>query len=221
MSDASQGEGWWIASDGKWYPPESHPDAQAPAPPAYEPPHQQGYQAPPQPVYEPPPAPGYQPPQAPPNQPYQQQPGMPPPPTQPSLDVMKPKRPWWKIALVVVVLGILLIGGCTAVVLRAVSGPIDAANDFLADIAAQDFSAAVEHLDPSCFGGAPSAAVLESEFGRGLESYNLTSVRNDNNTSGSASGTITRADFGTQPISFAMTKPFDDWLVCGVQFGDS
>jgi hypothetical protein len=22
MSDTSQGEGWWVASDGKWYPPE-------------------------------------------------------------------------------------------------------------------------------------------------------------------------------------------------------
>ena len=26
MSDMSQGPGWWIASDGKWYPPELHPD---------------------------------------------------------------------------------------------------------------------------------------------------------------------------------------------------
>jgi len=29
VSDVSQGPGWWIASDGKWYPPESHPDAMA------------------------------------------------------------------------------------------------------------------------------------------------------------------------------------------------
>lgn len=29
MSDATQGEGWWQASDGKWYPPEQHPDYQA------------------------------------------------------------------------------------------------------------------------------------------------------------------------------------------------
>ncbi|HXY42911.1 MAG TPA: hypothetical protein VEH29_01870 [Acidimicrobiales bacterium] len=27
MSDVSQGPGWWQASDYKWYPPESHPDA--------------------------------------------------------------------------------------------------------------------------------------------------------------------------------------------------
>ncbi len=26
MSDMSQGPGWWIASDGKWYPPQEHPD---------------------------------------------------------------------------------------------------------------------------------------------------------------------------------------------------
>lgn len=25
MSDQSQGPGWWMASDGKWYPPETHP----------------------------------------------------------------------------------------------------------------------------------------------------------------------------------------------------
>ena len=28
MSDVSQGPGWWVASDGKWYAPELHPDAQ-------------------------------------------------------------------------------------------------------------------------------------------------------------------------------------------------
>lgn len=26
MSDANQGPGWWQAADGKWYPPEQHPD---------------------------------------------------------------------------------------------------------------------------------------------------------------------------------------------------
>jgi hypothetical protein len=33
MSDVAQGEGWWLATDGRWYPPELHPDAAAgPAP---------------------------------------------------------------------------------------------------------------------------------------------------------------------------------------------
>jgi hypothetical protein len=27
VSDISQGRGWWLAPDGKWYPPEAHPPA--------------------------------------------------------------------------------------------------------------------------------------------------------------------------------------------------
>lgn len=33
MSDTSQGEGWWEASDSRWYPPEDHPDYVDPRPP--------------------------------------------------------------------------------------------------------------------------------------------------------------------------------------------
>ena len=33
MSDTSGGEGWWLASDQKWYPPESRPVAPPPPPP--------------------------------------------------------------------------------------------------------------------------------------------------------------------------------------------
>lgn len=33
MSEQSQGPGWWVASNGKWYPPESHPNYR-PLPPA-------------------------------------------------------------------------------------------------------------------------------------------------------------------------------------------
>jgi hypothetical protein len=36
MSDVSQGEGWWVASDGKWYPPHLHPQYR-PAPPSEAP----------------------------------------------------------------------------------------------------------------------------------------------------------------------------------------
>lgn len=32
MSDSSQGSGWWVASDGKWYPPEQAPGFAVPAP---------------------------------------------------------------------------------------------------------------------------------------------------------------------------------------------
>jgi hypothetical protein len=34
MSDTQQGVGWWLASDGKWYPPEQAPGATAPPPPS-------------------------------------------------------------------------------------------------------------------------------------------------------------------------------------------
>jgi hypothetical protein len=33
MSDTSQGPGWWLASDGKWYAPELHPGSALPPPP--------------------------------------------------------------------------------------------------------------------------------------------------------------------------------------------
>lgn len=34
LSDVPLGEGWWIASDGKWYPASAHPDAIAKQPPS-------------------------------------------------------------------------------------------------------------------------------------------------------------------------------------------
>ena len=38
MADVSQGPGWWIASDGRWYPPHLHPSVvQAPPPPQHYP----------------------------------------------------------------------------------------------------------------------------------------------------------------------------------------
>lgn len=33
MSDVAQGPGWWLASDGRWYPPETHPSVRAPTTP--------------------------------------------------------------------------------------------------------------------------------------------------------------------------------------------
>jgi DNA-binding beta-propeller fold protein YncE len=37
MSDEPQGSGWWQASDLKWYPPERHPNYEAPPPPGRPP----------------------------------------------------------------------------------------------------------------------------------------------------------------------------------------
>jgi hypothetical protein len=47
MSDSSQGPGWWQASDGRWYPPQSHPNQPAaPPPPTYSAPPPVAYGAP-------------------------------------------------------------------------------------------------------------------------------------------------------------------------------
>ena len=42
MSENAEGPGWWIASDGKWYPPNLHPSVSPPPPP---PPTEERYQA--------------------------------------------------------------------------------------------------------------------------------------------------------------------------------
>ena len=54
MSDQSEGPGWWQASDGKWYSPETHPDYRPPPPPPSNapPPPQPATPAPPAEVIE-------------------------------------------------------------------------------------------------------------------------------------------------------------------------
>lgn len=47
MSDTQQGSDWWLASDGKWYPPERHPDYVAPQSLPEPPPGHTGRSTPP------------------------------------------------------------------------------------------------------------------------------------------------------------------------------
>lgn len=91
MSDTSQGPGWWKASDGKWYPPESAatPLAPAPAPPV-------GGGVPPGPGYWRATDGNWYPPQAP-----------------PGVAVKKFYTRVWFWLLVIVALG---IGGCVTVI---------------------------------------------------------------------------------------------------------
>lgn len=46
MSEAPQGPGWWQASDGRWYPPHTHPSHQQPHQQPYPQSHQQPYPQP-------------------------------------------------------------------------------------------------------------------------------------------------------------------------------
>jgi hypothetical protein len=45
VSDVSQGPGWWLASDGKWYSPDQAPGYAVPAGPTYGPPPGTSYEA--------------------------------------------------------------------------------------------------------------------------------------------------------------------------------
>jgi len=60
VSDGSAGPGWWLASDGRWYPPEQAPGLPPPTPPLVGPPPGAGYALPPDPGY------GFAPPTGPP-----------------------------------------------------------------------------------------------------------------------------------------------------------
>lgn len=150
--------------------------------------------------------PGHQPPYAP-------QPGYPPPPPD---GAHNKKRRWPLIVGGILLAMLLFIGGCSLLLYRFTRGPIDAANEFLADVSAQQFSAASEHMDPSCFAAdQTSSEALRSFFGDTVNAYDLTNVSNENNLTGTASGTITRTGFGQQSIAFQMTRSADEWLVCG------
>ena len=106
MSNTSQGSGWWQASDGRWYPPESHPNYRAvPSPPAAPP---GGGFGPPgtAPSYT---APGYT------------APGYPSPgPVPPSVPPKAGMSTAAKVLLIVGLVFLLGIGGCVAVASFAV-----------------------------------------------------------------------------------------------------
>jgi hypothetical protein len=104
MSDTPQGPGWWQASDGRWYAPELHPDAQpahpveaaaAPVvpqgPSTAPPPDLPPVAGPPEPVWEAPPPAAWEPP--------------PPVPVAPAAS----SRAWIPRAIIVVDLAIVII----------------------------------------------------------------------------------------------------------------
>ncbi len=94
MSDVSQGPEWWQASDLKWYPPEEHPNYEAPPPPP--PP-----KLPPPPPTTPPPPPTLPPPSswAPPQQPPQPAPAR------------RSATPWILAGVVAAVVVVLVVAG--------------------------------------------------------------------------------------------------------------
>ena len=136
MSEISQGHGWWQASDGKWYPPEQHPNAA----PATTPPPSSGFDTQGNPNWGPqtPPAgyPGHQGAQ------YQAT-----PPVGPRGEGKKSNKGLWIVLAAVVIIPIVGVWGCIALVKQgteaavtgaadAVSGAVDkelSSNDATAD----------------------------------------------------------------------------------------
>ncbi|MFN8050484.1 MAG: neutral zinc metallopeptidase [Acidimicrobiales bacterium] len=112
MASSPEGPGWWQASDGQWYPPESHPGYQPPAaaPPAYQQP-QAPQQPQPQAPQQPPAygqAPAYGQPPA-----YGQQPGFGAPPVPPTPAKSGNGKALLVVAIIVV---LVLIAGVVAAV---------------------------------------------------------------------------------------------------------
>jgi hypothetical protein len=131
------------------------------------------------------------------------------------------KKSRWKLVVGLVVGFMLLIGGCTLLLWRAVSGPIDAGNDFLAELQDADYGGAFALTDPDCFDGA-GPGLLREVFGSApIESYRLstTSVDSTNGrTSGTTSGSITFAGGDDRTIELFLIDE-GGWLVCGFDLG--
>ena len=131
----------------------------------------------------------------------------------------KKKRSVWKWVVGIILAFMLLIGGCTFVLWRAVSGPIDAGNDFLAELQDGDIEGAWALSDPTCFD--EGIAALSVFDGVTIEAYRLsgTNVQVDNgNQTGSTSGTITLDGNDVRDIELFMVER-DGWRVCGFDIG--
>lgn len=113
------------------------------------------------------------------------------------------------------------MGGCTAVLWRAVSGPIDAANVFLGYVQDENYGGAATLLAPECFDDGGSADALERIFSDGVEDYRLsgTSANSSNGTTtGGASGRITFTGGDERSIDFNLVKQ-SNWYICGFNIG--
>lgn len=140
----------------------------------------------------------------------------------PPLAEPKKKRSAWKWILGIAAVLVLGIGGCTFALFRAVSGPIDLGNEYLAAVEARDFDQAWALSDSSCFEGGGPEQLAEIFANDSVTAYDLTgsSVNSTNGTTrGSTSGTVTFADDDERSIEILASKRGDDWLVCGFDIG--
>lgn len=208
MSDSgSAGAGWFHAQgdphgtqrywDGNAWVGGPQPVPMAPTPPP-----------PPAPAVPPPPGPAAPNPAG--TMPYGSAPGFEPP----------KKRSVWKWVVGVIAGFVLVVGGCSYLVLRAATGPINAGNDFLAELQAGDTAGAWALSDPACF-EAEGIAALDVFAGARIEGYRLTTSNNqinNGNQRGTTSGTITFSGGDERDIELFLVNR-DGWLVCGFDIG--
>lgn len=156
--------------------------------------------------------------------------GSPPPPTPASARPLPaalppaygtpapPKKTNWRkwLLILAVIVGVLLLGiaACIFAFVGAVTAPVDRANDFLAEVNAENWSEAVAHTDPNC--STLSEAWLSQTFGNAELSYNL----NASSVSGDGAMVAGTLGFNNDPavdIGMTMQKSDGEWRVCSVQ----
>jgi len=112
-----------------------------------------------------------------------------------------------------------LIGGCSVLLLRAVSPSIDAANEWMVLVDEQRWDEAYGELCPSTQQGQSAdevIPVLQQDFGGGLTGYRLSQYQN-NNGNVSIGGEV-EIEGRDRSITLAMSDADGEWRVCGYNF---
>lgn len=199
-------------------PPQQPPPGQYPPPGQFPPPGQQ----PPSGQF-PPPAqfPGQEPPHASPFEPPAQQPPYAGPagygagPGQfPQPPAKKKRRIWPWLLLGIPLLFAVGIGACSWLVFGAVRGPIDATNNYVANLDNGDFGAAYDSLcaaDRANYARDSWTAGVQESIGGDITGYSFTQVE----ISGDAlvTGTI-EIDGVSQTSVFRLVDEGDEWRIC-------
>lgn len=139
-----------------------------------------------------------------------------PPPTEP------PKRMSGKAILGVVLGAFLLLGGCVGYFAIQASGQVGAGRSFLEALAAADYAAVEDSIDPSCFTD-DELAQIEDNIGifRGMEIIDVESNQISYNTGSDNSGTVVaevRMPEGERLTVELGVVERNDWVVCGFNF---
>jgi len=132
------------------------------------------------------------------------------------------RRRWLWLILAVPLLGLLGIGGCTALLVRSLSGPLDATNAFVANLDEGDFDAAYSSLCQASRDSVPAdrwTAEIETALGGEITDYRFTetSISSVNGRStATVTGTIEVDGFG-RSVSYGLVEEGSVWRVCSAE----